>query len=114
MLEILRDQSKSAAGAILYVTIGTLLVIWSGLWYYFFLMGEPNAPKEQMFACLGIILSGIAVASIGLLFGLISRGAKAADTNVGVAGDATMVPVVPTTAGTMNTVTDPTLRPMVR
>ncbi len=85
MFELLRGQSRSAAGAIWYVTIGVLMMIWAGLWYYYFLWPVPNPPRWQTFTCVGTILSGLAIGSIGLLFGLIGRGAKAADTTVGVA-----------------------------
>ena len=116
MLELFRNQSRSAAGAIKYVTIGTLLIIWAGLWYYYFLMPVPNAPTWQKFTCVGTILSGCAIAAIGLLFGLIGRGAKAADTTVGAASSghaASVVQVVPTSVraagdlGTPNVTTDP-------
>ncbi|MDZ4683635.1 MAG: hypothetical protein SH850_01020 [Planctomycetaceae bacterium] len=85
MFGLLRDQSRSAAGAIWYVTIGTLLVIWASLWYYYFLMPSPNPPAWQRFACVGTILSGFAIGAIGMLFGLIGRSSKGADTTVGVA-----------------------------
>ena len=91
MFEMLRSQSKSATGAILYVTVGTLLMIWAGLSYYYFLMNNPEAPAWANFLCIGTILSGLAVASIGLMFGLIGRGAKGADTTVGVAPIGPMV-----------------------
>ena len=82
MFELLKTQSRSAAGAILYVTVGTLLMIWSVLTYDYFLMNNPSAPAWQNFLCVGTILSGFAIASIGLLFGLIGRGAKGADNAV--------------------------------
>ena len=98
MFELFRSQSRSAAGAIKYVTVGTLMIIWAWLWYYYFLMPVPNAPTWQKFTCVGTILSGFALGVIGLLFGLIGRGAKAADTTVGGASSgqaASVVPVVP-------------------
>ena len=91
MFEMLRSQSRSATGAILYVTVGTLLMIWSCLTYYYFLMNNPEAPAWANFLCIGTILSGLAIASIGLLFGVIGRGAKAADTTVGAAPIGPMV-----------------------
>ena len=91
MLEMLRTQSRSASGAILYVTVGVLLMIWSGLTYYYFLMNNSDAPAWANFLCIGTILSGLAVASIGLMFGLIGSGAKGADTTVGVAPVGPMV-----------------------
>lgn len=92
MLEMMRNQSRSAAGAIKYVTIGTLMIIWAGLWYFFFVLPIPNASPTHKFICVGTILSGIAIVLIGLLFGSIGRGAKGADTTTGVA------PVVPMVA----------------
>ena len=79
----------------MYVTIGTLLMIWSGLWYYYFLKPDPNPPAWQMFTCVGTIMSGVAIAVIGLLFGLIGRGAKGADNNVGVANAGPVTAVIP-------------------
>ncbi len=94
MFEMLRSQSRSATGAILYVTVGTLLMIWSCLTYYYFLMNNPSAPAWQNFLCIGTILSGFAIATIGLLFGIIGRGAKAADTTVATVAAAPIAPVV--------------------
>lgn len=101
MFELLRGQSRSAAGAIWYVTIGILMMIWAGLWYYYFLWPVQNPPRWQTFTCVGTILSGFAIGAIGLLFGLIGRGAKAADTTVAVANPGgTYVQTTPNVAGT--------------
>ena len=96
MFEMLRAQSRSAFGAILYVTVGTLLMIWAGLYYYFYLSDASRPSDWQNFLCMGTLLSGLAVAAIGLLFGLIGGTAKSADTNVGVApAGPMMAPGVP-------------------
>lgn len=98
MIKMIRNQSKSAFGAIFYVTLGTLLVIWAGLAYYFFIRPNPEAPAWQMFVCVGTILSGLAIGFIGLMFGLIGKSAKPADTNVGAAAPvapAAQTPVQP-------------------
>jgi len=92
MFELLRSPSRSARGAIAYVTVGTLMVIWAGLWYWFFV--TPQSPGMHKFLCVGIILSGFAIGIIGLLFGMIGRGAKAADNAVGVAPAGPIAPVV--------------------
>ena len=76
-------------------------------------MPVPNAPTWQKFTCVGTILSGFAIAAIGLLFGLIGRGAKAADTTVGAASSGPAASVVPTSVrsageiGTPNVTADP-------
>ncbi len=103
MFEVFRSPSRSAAGAIKYVTVGTLMVIWAGLWYYYFLRPLPNPPAWQSYLCMATIFSGVAIGVIGLLFGMIGRGAKAADNTVGgvdtsvaVATPAISTPVVAT------------------
>jgi hypothetical protein len=109
MLGLLRSQSRSASNAIWYVTIGLLLVIWAGLWYYYFLRPEPDPPRYQTFLCVGIILSGVTIASIGFLFGLIGRGAKAADTTVAVTPSAPVV--APVAAGPAEAAVTPGVNP---
>ncbi len=94
MFELFRSQSRSAAGAIVYVTIGTLMVIWSGLRYYYFILPAQSPPAWQSYACVSTIFSGIAIAVIGLLFGAIGRGAKEADNTVGMATTNIPTPVV--------------------
>lgn len=94
MFELMKSPSRSAAGAIMYVTIGTLMVIWAGLWYYFFLSPLSNPPAWQKFVCVGTILSGLAIGVIGLLFGMIGREAKAADNAVGVAPAGPITPII--------------------
>jgi hypothetical protein len=97
MFEVFRSPSRSAAGAIGYVTVGTLMVIWAGLWYYYFLRPLPNPPAWQSYLCMATILSGVAIGVIGLLFGMIGRGAKAADNTVGgVDTNAVSTPVLAT------------------
>jgi len=107
MWSLIRSPSRSAAGAILYVTIGTLMIIWAGLWYYYFLFPLSNPPAWQQFACVGTILSGVAIVTIGLLFGSIGRDAKAADST---AGAVTSDPVV--TSDAVVTATPSTVRPV--
>lgn len=105
MFEMLRAQSRSAFGAILYVTVGVLMMIWAGLYYYFYLSDASRPSDWQNFLCVGTLLSGLAVAAIGLLFGLIGGTAKGADTNVGVAPAGPVAPVIGTgvpAAGVVN------------
>jgi len=109
MFDKLRNQSRSAAGAIWYVTVGTLLMIWAGLYYCYFLMPLPNPPAWQSFACVGAILSGLAVVAIGLMFGTIGRGAKAADANVEVAATKVVEPAVRASGTTTRVVSSPTV-----
>ena len=107
MFSFMRQPSRSAFGAIRYVTVWVLLMIWAGLWYYYFLRGNPNAPAWQEFMCIGIMLSGLAVTVIGMLFGVIGAGAKGADNTVGVANTTPVVQTMPVAAGVPGTVAVP-------
>jgi len=107
MFEIFRNQSKSAAGAIVYVTVGVLMIIWAGLWYCFYIYPVPNPPTWQKFMCIGTILSGVAIGGIGLLFGMIGRGAKGADTSVGVSTMGSTLPIAAATVSPNGSVVGP-------
>jgi RsiW-degrading membrane proteinase PrsW (M82 family) len=76
MTAISRTTARSGRGTRFYVTVGSLLLIWAGLWYYFFLMPDPNPPAWQRFVCIGAILSGLALAGIGILFATIAKPAE--------------------------------------
>jgi hypothetical protein len=104
MLELIRNPSRSASGAILYVTVGTLMVIWAGLYYYFFLFSTPDSEPWQKYGCVGTILSGLAIAIIGFLYGQIGQGAKSADNTVGVASTTQVAPLMPVVASSVNPV----------
>ena len=83
----LRQPSPSTGLAIFYITIGTLLAIWGGVWYYFLHNEGPansNPPGVwQYYVCTGVLLTGIALTIIGLLVGRIGQEAQNADTPIG-------------------------------
>jgi hypothetical protein len=97
----LRQPSPSTGLAIFYITIGTLLAIWGGVWYYFLRNEGPANPPAtwQYYVCAGVFLSGIAIAIIGLLVGRIGQEAQNADTPIGKVTAAEVKPQgVPATA----------------
>lgn len=81
MTAISRTTARSGRGSRFYVTVGSLLLIWAGLWYYFFLMPDPNPPAWQRFACIGAILSGFTVAAIGIFFATVAKPAETVSVN---------------------------------
>ena len=67
--------SSAAKMALVYITVGALLVIWSGLTMYY---DPPTTNLGQLFTT-GLLLTGVALFIIGLAVGQIGRSAKPAD-----------------------------------
>lgn len=81
MFGFMRKLSQGAGTAIAYITIGTLAMIWSGVWYYGLRQHEMPPGTWHYYVCAGTFLSGLALTSIGFLIGRIAQDAKRADTN---------------------------------
>ena len=79
---LLRAPSRSAGTAIWFITVGVLMMIWTGVWYYS-MWGVEGTPEGRKYICAGLFFSGLAVAVIGLMIGQIGRAAKRADNTVG-------------------------------
>src|SRR5262245_44793272 len=89
----LPQPSYGARFSIFYITVGALLLIWSGVWYYWIRVRDAAPPGDgRYFVCTGLFLSGLAVLIIGLLIGRIGQEAKNADVPVGPVTGAVVVP----------------------
>src|SRR5262245_44264153 len=65
--------------AVLYVTIGALIGVWTGVWYYAF--SQPAAEgggltPNQWFWVTGFFLTGLTLIVIGLLIGPLGQYAR--------------------------------------
>ena len=71
-------QSLTAARtALIYVTLGALLVIWTGIWY-FYLYNNPPETASVYYWCSGLLISGLALIFIGCALGRIDQAAQLA------------------------------------
>jgi hypothetical protein len=70
--------SSAAQIAILYITIGALMVVWSGVWYFYLNENQPDS-RRPYFWITGLMLSGLTLTVIGLAVGRIGRSAKHAE-----------------------------------
>src|SRR5262245_30885919 len=61
--------------AVAYVTIGALICVWTGVWYYGFGRGG-NLTPNQWFWVTGFFLSGLTLMVIGLLIGPLGQYAR--------------------------------------
>lgn len=73
--------SKPAFGprtAIIYITVGALIDVWTVVWYLAFARGEVMTRNTQ-FWLWGFFLSGLTLVIVGVLLGHIGRAARRAE-----------------------------------
>jgi hypothetical protein len=77
-MPLLSRPSFSAYAALMYITVGLLTDVWSGIWYWYLRNYEP-ADSTTWYWCYGFLLTGLALLVIGLLIGPIGRAARHAE-----------------------------------
>ena len=76
-MAILSTPSFGPRTALIYVTVGTLLDVWTAVWY--FTISRPAGSEEShttWFWLAGLFLTGLTLIVIGLLLGPIGRAAR--------------------------------------
>ena len=92
---IYKDTSNSARLAVIYITLGALLVVWTAIWSLY-LMTHGPVKDSTWYWLLGFLLSGLTLVGIGFGVGRIGRTARQADTGEHAAANPPMaVPVAP-------------------
>ena len=74
-MPIMSKPSSAPRTALTFITIGTLLTIWSGVWY----SRSANATDTAKIILTGLFLTGVAFLIIGFSVGYISRQARHAE-----------------------------------
>jgi hypothetical protein len=72
------QPSPATRTALTYITVGSLMVVWSGLWYWY-LWHNPADTSLVYYLCTGLMLTGITLVVIGLGLGQIGWAARHAD-----------------------------------
>lgn len=75
---ILPRRTFAPSTSLIYVTIGTMLVVWTGVWYFVF-RGGAEMTRTTQFWVVGFFLTGLALLAIGLLLGPLGRNANRAE-----------------------------------
>lgn len=75
---IVNQSSTAARTALIYVTVGALTIIWTGMWYVY-LLNNPPETAMSYYWCTGFLVTGLTLAVIGLGLGRISRSAQTAE-----------------------------------
>ena|SRR5438046_1436105 len=74
-MTILSKPSGAFSASLIYITVGTLVVIWTSISLYLY----PPASDLGHFLIISTLVSGVAVLIIGLLLGPIGRFARHAE-----------------------------------
>jgi hypothetical protein len=75
---LFNQTSAAARTALIYITVGALTVIWTGVWFLY-LRNNPPASNGVYYFCGGLLLTGLTFIVIGLGVGQIGRSARNAD-----------------------------------
>jgi len=98
MPPIMSKPSKAAHMAIVYVTVGALLMVWSGVWYAWMLhQAPPDAETHRdgwFYLCYAIFFSGLTLFIIGFALGRIGRSGRRAELPPEVSTTYTAQPAV--------------------
>src|SRR5262249_56872712 len=71
--------SIAARLAILYITIGALMVVWTVIYYFFYLNHGTPEGDHRLFWCIGFFFTGLTLMVIGFTLGRIGQAARHAD-----------------------------------
>jgi hypothetical protein len=75
---LLSQASAAARTALIYITAGALIVIWTGVWYVY-LHNNPPEANNVYYWIGGMLASGLTLLLIGFGIGKIGRAARHAD-----------------------------------
>jgi hypothetical protein len=77
-MPLLSRPSAAARTALIYITLGALIVIWSAIWFVY-LKNSTEVKYSTWYFCTGFFLTGLTLFVIGLALGRIGRAARHAE-----------------------------------
>lgn len=78
MPPILSKPSSAAPTALVYITLGAVLTVWSGIWFMY-LRNNPPGHQFVHYIDAGCLLTGIVFLLIGFGLGPMARSARQAE-----------------------------------
>jgi hypothetical protein len=105
----LSNQAPAARTSLLYITGGSVMIVWTVVWLFYLLANPPESGKV-FFAVFGFMATGGVLLLIGIRLGAIGRSAKQAESPpavVQVAAPPTVATTDQNGAVPVNTVTMP-------
>jgi hypothetical protein len=65
--------------ALIYVTTGSLIDVWTAVWYFFQVRGNPETSNNTYFWLTGLFLTGLTLIFLGLVLGPLGQRARQAE-----------------------------------
>ena len=79
-MPLLSQPAFGPRTAIIYITIGSLIDVWTAVWYFTFARDDHgNISRNTWFWLAGLFLTGLTLIVIGILLGEIGRSARKAE-----------------------------------
>jgi hypothetical protein len=69
-MSIFSKASSGASTSVIYITVGALTDVWSGIWYCYLRNNYPST-ETAFYWCYGFLLTGLTLVLIGLIIGRI-------------------------------------------
>jgi hypothetical protein len=93
---LLGQASSAARAALVYITVGALIVIWTAVWFVY-LRNYPPETSTVYYFCGGLLATGVVLVLIGFGVGRIGRTARRADLPAEIAPPAAVAPTAAVT-----------------
>jgi len=78
-MPILTRPSSAAYTSLIYITVGALMDVWSGIWYWYMSRNWAAWSDPYHYICYGFLLTGVVLLVIGFAVGQIGRNARHAE-----------------------------------
>jgi hypothetical protein len=72
-----KQPSSPARTALIYITSGAFIVIWTAVWFVYLYNNHPDN-NIVFYWCTGFLMTGLTLAFIGLVMGRMNRSARQA------------------------------------
>src|SRR3954465_13535468 len=79
MPPILSKPSNAARTAVVFITTGALIDVWSAIWWTYLNRHAEEHSEAGGYFCYGFLLTGLVLLVVGLAIGHISRNARRAE-----------------------------------
>jgi hypothetical protein len=73
------QPSSAAKTSLAYITIGSLVLVWTAVWYWYLHTNPEGVLPRTWYICYGLLATGAVVLVIGLAVGQIGRQARHAE-----------------------------------
>jgi hypothetical protein len=78
-MPLMSKPSSAAKTSLAYITIGSLMLVWTAVWYWYLHANVESVLPRTWYFCYGLLATGAVLLVIGLAVGQIGRQARHAE-----------------------------------